>query len=89
GVSDVAVLGRPDTKWGEVGLAVVVPREPGALSVEGVLAWCDGKLARFKIPKAVVFAESLPRNAMGKVVKATLYQRYVTSADAPAGKSQQ
>ncbi|HEX8732106.1 MAG TPA: long-chain fatty acid--CoA ligase, partial [Ktedonobacterales bacterium] len=89
GVSDVAVLGRPDTKWGEVGLAVVVPREPGALSAESVLAWCDGKLARFKIPKAVVFTESLPRNAMGKVVKATLYQRYVTSADAPAGQSQE
>lgn len=79
GVSEVAVLGRPDPKWGEVGLAVVVARQPGALTAQDVLAFCDGKLARYKIPKSVVFAEALPRNAMGKVIKAELYERYVTA----------
>jgi fatty-acyl-CoA synthase len=77
GIAEVAVLGRPDARWGEVGLAVVVPRRPGALTAEEVLAFCDGRLARYKIPKAVVFASALPRNAMGKVVKAELYARYV------------
>ncbi|HEX8995440.1 MAG TPA: long-chain fatty acid--CoA ligase [Ktedonobacterales bacterium] len=77
GIADVAVLGRPDPKWGEVGLAVVAPRQPGALTEQDILAFCDGKLARFKIPKSVVFADALPRNAMGKVVKAALYERYV------------
>jgi fatty-acyl-CoA synthase len=77
GIAEVAVIGRPDPKWGEVGLAVVVPRQPGALAAQDVLMFCDGKLARYKIPKAVVFTDSLPRNAMGKVVKADLYDRYV------------
>jgi fatty-acyl-CoA synthase len=79
-IADVAVLGRPDPKWGEVGLAVVVPRQPGALTAEAVLAFCEGRLARYKIPKSVVFAEILPRNAMGKVVKSALYDRYVRDA---------
>ncbi len=52
---------------------------PGALTAQDVLAFCDGKLARYKIPKSVVFAEALPRNAMGKVIKAELYERYVTA----------
>ncbi len=80
GIAEVAVLGQPDPKWGEVGLAVVVPRQPGALTAADVLAFCDGKLARYKIPKAIVFAETLPRNVMGKVVKSALYDRYVTQA---------
>jgi fatty-acyl-CoA synthase len=86
-ISEVAVLGRPDPKWGEVGLAVVVPRQPGALTAEDVLAYCDGKLARYKIPKSVFFADVLPRNAMGKVVKAALYEQYVELHDASPGAS--
>ena len=82
GVSDVAVLGRPDPKWGEVGLAVIVPRQPGTLTAEEVLAFCEGKLARYKIPKSIVFASELPRNAMGKVIKAALYERYVVQRSA-------
>jgi fatty-acyl-CoA synthase len=88
GIAEVAVLGRPDPKWGEVGLAVVVARRPGALTERDVLAFCDGRLARFKIPRAVVFTDVLPRNAMGKVVKATLYDRYVR-AMAPVGDGSQ
>ncbi|HEX8728040.1 MAG TPA: long-chain fatty acid--CoA ligase [Ktedonobacterales bacterium] len=80
GIAEVAVIGRPDPRWGEVGLAVVVPRQAGALSAQDVLMFCDGKLARYKIPKAVVFTDILPRNAMGKVVKADLYDRFVRAA---------
>jgi fatty-acyl-CoA synthase len=77
GIADVAVISEPDPKWGEVGVAVVVPRVPGSLTAEDVIAFCEGKLARYKIPKRVVFAESLPRNAMGKVVKAELRAKYL------------
>lgn len=78
-IADVAVIGEPDPKWGEVGMAVVVPRSPGSLTATEVLAFCDGKLARYKIPRRVVFAEALPRNAMGKVIKTELRSRYVDS----------
>lgn len=83
GIADVAVLGRPDPRWGEVGLAIVAPRSPHALTEQQVLNYCDGRLARFKIPKSVIFVDALPRNAMGKVVKAELYERYVAT-EAPA-----
>jgi fatty-acyl-CoA synthase len=78
GIAAAAVIAQPDPRWGEVGLAVVVPRQPGALTEAEVLAFCDGKLARYKIPKRVVFAASLPLNAMGKVIKADLRARYVS-----------
>lgn len=83
GIAEAAVLGCPDPKWGEVGLAVVVARVPGALTPEIVLAFLDGKLAHYKIPKRVVFAEVLPRNAMGKVVKSDLYDRYAAASPLP------
>ncbi|HEX6797347.1 MAG TPA: long-chain fatty acid--CoA ligase [Ktedonobacterales bacterium] len=82
GIAEVAVLGMPDATWGEVGLAVVVPRTPGVLTEQEVIAFCDGKLARYKIPRRVVFCVALPRNAMGKVIKAELAARYVESLDA-------
>lgn len=75
-IAEVAVIGRLDPKWGEVGLAVVVLHTPGNLSTEDVIAFCSGKLARYKIPRTVVFADALPRNAMGKVIKAELLARY-------------
>ncbi len=77
GVHEVAVIAQPDARWGEIGLAIVVPREPGSLTKEELLAYCSGKLARYKIPKAVYFTEQLPRNAMGKVVKAELGKEFV------------
>lgn len=77
GIADVAVIAQPDPKWGEVGLAVVVPRAAGVLTTEDIITFCDGKLARYKIPKYVVFAESLPRNAMGKVIKTELQATYI------------
>ncbi len=80
GIAEVAVIAQPDAKWGEVGVAVVVPRDPSALTAEETLAFCDGRLARYKLPRRVVFVETLPRNAMGKVIKAELVARFVTPA---------
>jgi fatty-acyl-CoA synthase len=84
GVSEVAVLGIPDARWGECGLAVIAPRHPGALTSTDVLAYCDGRLARYKIPKAVMFTDALPRNAMGKVIKVELLARYKAEMEALA-----
>ena len=72
GVLEVAVVPQADPRWGEVGLAVVVPRVPGSLNAEEILAYCADKLAHYKLPRAVYFARSLPRNVMGKVLKAEL-----------------
>jgi fatty-acyl-CoA synthase len=75
-IVEVAVIARPDPKWGEVGLAIVVPRTTN-LTAEEVIAFCSDKLARYKIPRAVVFTDALPCNAMGKVMKAELRTRFV------------
>lgn len=65
GVAECAVVGRPDPRWGEVPVAVVVPG-PG-FDAEAALRHFDGRLARFKHPRAVVVVDSLPRTALGKV----------------------
>ncbi|HEX6543214.1 MAG TPA: long-chain fatty acid--CoA ligase [Ktedonobacterales bacterium] len=75
-IVEAAVIAKPDARWGEVGVAFVVPRDPDALTDDGVIAWCGGRLARYKLPRRVVFVESLPRNAMGKVIKQELRERY-------------
>jgi fatty-acyl-CoA synthase len=71
-VADAAVIGVADEKWGESGLAFVVVK-PGSLVTEAIiLEYCRSNLAKFKVPKAVEFVESLPRNAAGKVLKRAL-----------------
>lgn len=77
GVLEVAVIAQPDPRWGEVGLAIVVPREAGSLTGEEILAYCADKVARYKIPKVVYFTTALPRNAMGKVIKGKLVREFV------------
>ena len=71
-VLDVAVIGVADDRWGEVGMAVIVPRDPAVADAGDYLAFCDDKLARFKIPKHVTITDELPRNAAGKVLKRDL-----------------
>jgi fatty-acyl-CoA synthase len=66
-IAEVAVVGRPGGKWGETVVAVVVPREGRVLSEGDVLRLLDGRVARFKHPREVVFVTSLPRSALGKV----------------------
>ena len=76
-VQEVAVVGVPDEKWGEVPMAIIVPREPGAsVALEEVHDFCAGKLARFKIPRSVRVVKELPRNAAGKVLKHELRSRF-------------
>lgn len=71
-VVDVAVIGVPDAKWGEVGHAFVTLREDTTLDLTMLRAFCDGKLARYKIPRHLSVLPEIPRNAAGKVDVATL-----------------
>jgi malonyl-CoA/methylmalonyl-CoA synthetase len=80
GVAEVAVLGMPDPDFGEQVVAVVVP-QAGAPAPEAqvLVDWCKDRLASFKKPRRVVFAEALPRNALGKVQKHLLRDRLMPS----------
>lgn len=71
-VLEAAVVGRPDARWGEVAVAVVVARPGSALDEPAVLRMFEGRLARFKHPRQVVFVETLPKTALGKVQKDVL-----------------
>lgn len=75
GITEAAVIGVPSEKWGESPLAVVV-RADESITEEQVLAHCEGKLARFKLPKLVKFTDAVPRNPTGKVLKRVLREQY-------------
>ncbi|MGW0188425.1 acyl-CoA synthetase [Streptomyces sp. NPDC003362] len=77
-IVECAVIGVPDATWGEVPRAVVVPREGVALDPGEVVASLAGRLARYKIPKSVVVADTLPRNASGKLLKSRVREHYGT-----------
>lgn len=76
GVAETAVIGVPHPDFGEGVVAVVVPETPGAVTAETLATALDGRLARFKLPKAYVLVPDLPRNTMGKVMKARLREDY-------------
>ncbi len=68
GVVDVAVVGAPDERMGEVGKAFVVRRDDG-IDAEAVVAFAKERLANFKVPREIAFVDALPRNLSGKVLK--------------------
>jgi acyl-CoA synthetase (AMP-forming)/AMP-acid ligase II len=74
-VREVAVIGQASAKWGESPLAIVV-KSDDALTESDVLAFCRGKLARFKLPKAARFVDEIPRNPAGKILKRVLRDRF-------------
>jgi HIP---CoA ligase len=74
-VSQVAVVGRPDERLGEVGVAFVVPRPGQALDPDQLVAWCRERMANFKVPRSVRVVDSLPLNPTGKVMKFELRAR--------------
>jgi fatty-acyl-CoA synthase len=78
-VLETAVVGRADQRWGEVPVAFVVLRPGSTASAEDLITHCSAHLAKFKVPKAVTFLESLPRNPSGKVLKRDLRVREETS----------
>ncbi|OYY70036.1 class I adenylate-forming enzyme family protein [Sphingomonas sp. 28-63-12] len=72
-VAMVAVVGKPDPLWQEVGCAFVMPRD--TVTVDGLLDWCRTRLANYKIPKQVVIVEMMPLLPIGKIDKAALKRR--------------
>ncbi|MCT9868432.1 acyl-CoA synthetase [Paenarthrobacter aurescens] len=75
-VGSVAVIGVADETWGEVPRAIVTLREGESLTEEQLRSHLDGRLARYKIPKSVVFVEEMPRTASGKIRKMDLRKHY-------------
>ncbi|MCC5859518.1 MAG: o-succinylbenzoate--CoA ligase [Ectothiorhodospiraceae bacterium] len=75
-IQDVAVIGTPDTRWGEVPMALVVPRPGQSVTLDELQDFCRDKLARFKTPRHLKLLEALPRTATGKILKRELRQQY-------------
>ncbi|MFV3073542.1 long-chain-fatty-acid--CoA ligase [Niveispirillum fermenti] len=75
-VADVAVVGVPDPRWGEAVKAVIVPKPGCTPDPAGLIEWARGRIAGYKLPKSIDFAEALPRSAAGKVLRRDLRERY-------------
>jgi fatty-acyl-CoA synthase len=74
-VAEVAVIGVPDERWGEVGHAMIIAVSGGAIDPNAIIAHCRDRLASFKVPKAVTIVSEIPRTASGKVQKHVLRDR--------------
>jgi acyl-CoA synthetase (AMP-forming)/AMP-acid ligase II len=75
-ILDSCVIGVPHERWGETVRAVVVGRPGSALDMDDVLSFARERLAGYKCPTSIVFAESLPRTPSGKIVKPLVRQRF-------------
>jgi acyl-CoA synthetase (AMP-forming)/AMP-acid ligase II len=74
-LAQVAVVGVPDERLGEVGVAFVIPAAGHAVDPAEVIAWCREKMANFKVPRRVEVVDALPLNPSGKVMKYVLRER--------------
>ena len=75
-IIDVGVIGFPHELWGEAIKAVVVVKEGDELTGDELIEWCKGKIGKYKIPRKVEFADSLPRTPTGKILKRVLREQY-------------
>ena len=75
GVAQVAVIGVPDERMGEVGMAFVVPKPGAGLTPESIIAWSREQMANYKVPRFVRLVDALPMNATGKVTKFALREQ--------------
>lgn len=84
GVGEAAVIGIPDEKWGEVGCAFIVRQAGAVLTAEDVTAYCARHLARFKLPKQIIFVSDIPHTAAGKIAKPDLRERHRSGRYVPS-----
>jgi fatty-acyl-CoA synthase len=76
-VVECAVVAAPDPKWGEVPVAIVVRKQGSSLDEQQLLAFLEGRLGRFKMPRNVEFSgEPLPKTGTGKIRKLALREKY-------------
>jgi acyl-CoA synthetase (AMP-forming)/AMP-acid ligase II len=78
-VAEVAVIGLPNSKWGEVVTAIVVPKSEEHLLESEIIEFCKNHIASYKCPKKVIFTKSLPKNAVGKILKNELKRLFTES----------
>ncbi|GAA1944713.1 class I adenylate-forming enzyme family protein [Agromyces allii] len=83
-VADVAVVGVPDERWGESGVAWVVLQRGRVTDAAELISFASASLARYKVPRAVHLIDELPRSTAGKVLRRTLAERGAAEADADA-----
>jgi malonyl-CoA/methylmalonyl-CoA synthetase len=76
GVEESAVIGLPHGDFGEAVTAAVVLKPDASLEEKAILRHLEGRLAKYKLPKRVLFVDALPRNTMSKVLKADLRKRF-------------
>ncbi len=76
-VSEAALIGKPDEKWGEVGLMIVVLKPGQSATPAALQAFCRQRLANYKVPKEIRFVDSLPYSPYGKVQKAQLREQHL------------
>jgi fatty-acyl-CoA synthase len=89
-ISEVAVLGMPDPKWGEIGVAVCVLNGEASMDGDDLRAWLAPRLARYKVPRRFLFWDELPKSGYGKIVKRTIRERLDASdrsSRTPAARS--
>ena len=76
-VSEAAVIGVPDERWGEQPVAIVVLKDGQTLDYHELEAHCRAHLAKFKVPKELYLRDILPRNPSGKILKRDLRQSFL------------
>jgi acyl-CoA synthetase (AMP-forming)/AMP-acid ligase II len=69
------VIGLPDEKWGETVCAIVVVSDD-EVDEQAIISCCEEKLSRYKLPRKVIFADSIPRNPSGKILKRVLREQF-------------
>jgi long-chain acyl-CoA synthetase len=84
-VKEIAVIGVPDDRWGEAVKAVIVAKEGIHCTAKEILDHCQNNLAGFKRPKSVSFVSALPKNVIGKILKADLREQYKKASGDPHG----
>jgi acyl-CoA synthetase (AMP-forming)/AMP-acid ligase II len=80
-IVEAAVFGVPHDEWGEAVTAAVVVRQGATLTADEIIGFCRGRLARYKVPKAVDLHDSLPRNTAGKILRRVMRAPYWEGRD--------